>query len=95
MRDAIASGLCLPSRQTKNGPDLYNELTQREYDYTIKGQQNLESKKDMKEKGGKSPNIADALSLTFYEELPLENSVEMYYIPPKTQADYNPLETDW
>ena len=49
----------------------------------------------MKEKGGKSPNIADALSLTFYEELPLENSVEMYYIPPKTQADYNPLETDW
>ncbi len=42
-----------------------------------------------------SPNIADALALTFYEELPPEETVEMYYTPPKTQADYNPLETDW
>lgn len=95
MRDAIHNGLCLPRKNHKIGGQLYSELTQREYDYTIKGQVNLESKKDMKERGVDSPNIADALALTYYEELPMEESIDEFFLPKPAQSNYNPLETDW
>ena len=65
LRDAIRNGLCLPSRISPIGSQLYSELTQREFDYTLKAQINLESKKDMKDRDLDSPNIADALALTY------------------------------
>ena len=95
MKDAIHHGLALPKLKTNIGTRLFQELTQREYDYTIKGQINLETKKDMKERGVESPNIADALALTYYAILPLEETVDRYNNIPPAQSDYNPLETDW
>ena len=66
MRDAIYNGLVLPPRNTDIGSQLFSQLTQREYDYTLKGQISLESKSDMKDRGVESPDIADALALTYY-----------------------------
>ena len=91
MRDAIKSGLALPSRKTNIGAQLYSELTSREYGFTGKSQINLETKKDMKERGLASPNIADALSLTYYQDIPLENHTQVNMRPQMTICEYDPL----
>lgn len=59
MRDGMHN-LCLPNDQ-----DLKSELLQREYGFTPSGLINLESKRTIKSRGGKSPDIADALALTY------------------------------
>lgn len=65
MRDAMPK-LILPHRYTKHGTDLYDQLTQREYGYTKQGAKiHLESKEDMEKRDLPSPNVADALALTF------------------------------
>ena len=61
--------LCLPEHDI----DLRKQLTQRDFGYTLKGNKiHLETKKDMKTRLGvdcASPDIADALALTFAEEI--------------------------
>ncbi len=57
--------LMLPSRQTRHGAKLYEQLTQREYYETLKGQDRLEPKPGFKARMGESPDLADALALTF------------------------------
>ena len=64
------SRLCLPNLKTDDGEDLRDQLTQREYGYTVKDQLiQLETKKDMKERGVASPDLADALALTFARDI--------------------------
>lgn len=46
--------------------DLCGELASPKYKFTSKGQYQLESKDEMKKRGVQSPNIADALTLTFF-----------------------------
>ncbi len=46
-------------------PDLKADLCQVCYDYDISGRLRLESKEKLKERTGKSPDLADALALTF------------------------------
>lgn len=75
LRDAIRSGLALPSPEPGlalpgAGPSgiadlLSAELTGPQYDYNGKNEILLESKADMKKRGLASPDIADALALTF------------------------------
>lgn len=66
MRDAIRQNLCLP-----NTNEVRRDLTQREYGYTIEGNKlHLERKADMEKRGLKSPDIADALALTYADEVP-------------------------
>lgn len=48
-----------------NHPDLINELSQPLYFYNTAGKIQIESKKDMKKRGIKSPNHADATLLIF------------------------------
>lgn len=69
MRDAIRDGLALPSRDTEIGQRLFDDLTQREYGYTLKQQVHLETKSDMKKRGLQSPDYADALAVTFFQEV--------------------------
>lgn len=61
MREWIHESGVLP----KN-PELEVELTGPEYTLSETGQIVLERKKDMKKRGLKSPDIADALAITFY-----------------------------
>ena len=67
-------------------------MTQREFGFTLKDQINLETKKDMKARGISSPDIIDALALTYAQELaPLEVpfGVTSHRF---VKSDYDPLQ---
>lgn len=83
MRDSL-SNLCLPQDEA-----LKEQLTQREYGFTNTGKINLESKKDLKARGGVSPDIADALALTFAMDVPYD--IGMQTTPLTYTCDYDPL----
>ena len=90
MRDGMDK-LCLP-----NDVDLKAQLTQREYGYTLSGNKiHLETKTEMKKRGLQSPDIADALALTFSED----PAVVVTGVPnPFTitaKHDYDPLGEQW
>lgn len=61
--------LALPGKDTKDGEELYDQLTQREYGHTLREQIRLEPKASLKERLGCSPDLADALALTFAKEV--------------------------
>lgn len=102
LRDEMKRGLCLPAMNQPSGSDLHVQLTQREYGYSEKGQIMLERKRDMKERLSGvqadigSPDIADALALTFAMDLgtmvtdqfsSMASTPNMVVTP-----DYDPLE---
>jgi hypothetical protein len=60
-------GSC-PSREDCLHDRLVSELTTLKYDFTSTGKYLAESKKDLKKRGYKSPNVADAYCLTFAGE---------------------------
>jgi len=71
MRAAIQTRLAIIDGYTALGQRLKEELTQREFGITKKGQTHLETKEDLKDRLGEdaSPDIADALCLTFAHEV--------------------------
>ena len=74
MREAINDRLCLPDEagmtQTgERGSNLQNQLTNREYGHNLKEQIKIEKKSDMKRRGIGSPDVADALALTFAQDV--------------------------
>jgi phage terminase large subunit len=56
-----------PAIELPNEPNLIKELSTRKFKMTSNGKIRLESKEDMKKRGVGSPDIADALTLAFYE----------------------------
>jgi len=92
-RQWIMDGGSLPDDDT-----LEKELVTREFGHNEKDQLVLERKKDMKKRLGVSPDWADALYLTFAEELPprptprghLDSHVAHR---TKTKVDRNPLDS--
>ena len=69
MKEHIKTRLVLPRRNEKNSQELYDQLTQRQFGYTLKQQIALESKTDMKARGISSPDIPDALAVTYFQEV--------------------------
>ena len=63
LRDAMQR-LSLP-----HNLDLKKELTQREYNVETNGKIILESKADLRNRGLQSPDISDALALTFAKKV--------------------------
>ena len=92
MRDALPR-LCLPANNQKNGSDLLADLTQREFGYTASGNRiHLETKKDMMARGVPSPDLADALALTFALPVaPLRYPAGHMAEVPVVQSEYDPL----
>lgn len=90
MRDAISGRLVLPVGQV--GQDLMNQLTQRQYGFNLKEQIQLESKKDMKARGLQSPDIADALALTFYMPVEPRNLGSQNTEAQFAKSDFDPNE---
>jgi hypothetical protein len=70
----LSNGADLPVSCRDRDIDLPAELTSMEYFYNLKMQLQLMSKKDLKKKGHASPDISDAIALTFashaYEATP-------------------------
>jgi hypothetical protein len=60
MREWLASGGCIPADD-----EIVEQLTGRSYGYNARNEIQLERKDDMKKRGLASPDIADALALTF------------------------------
>jgi hypothetical protein len=75
---------------TPNNSELRDQLIGPEYDYNLRGELQLEKKSDMKQRGLASPDIADALALTFarpvfprqYDDMGRGNVV----------SDYDPIQ---
>ena len=89
MRDAIRDNLCIA-----NTAELKRDLTQREFGYTAAGNKlNLERKIDMMARGLVSPDIADALALTFTDKVaPLGVAHGAAAMKARTTVhDYDPI----
>ena len=86
LRDAIRDGIRLP-----DDPDLFSDLTSLEYGYTLRNEIQLESKEDAKKRGLPSPDLADALALTY--ALPVYPSRIGYVsaYETSTSMDYDPF----
>lgn len=77
LRAAIQDGIRLPDDE-----DLRVDLTGVEYGYNVRNEIQLERKEDMKKRGMSSPDMADALALTY--ALPVNHTVRAGY----SGADY-------
>jgi len=91
MRFNLKNGLAIP-----NDAELKAELTARQYGFDPKNQIILESKADMKKRGLSSPDVADALALTFaypVADLPEGPSAEAAFSNLQQQSadQYDPL----
>lgn len=87
LKQAIADGIRLPDDE-----DLVTDLTGVEYGYNIRNEIQLERKEDMKKRGLKSPDLADALALTY--ALPVHGSARAGYLGldnDAAQSDYDPF----
>lgn len=69
-------------------PELKTELSTPEYSFDAANRMKLESKEDIKEKLGKSPDIADALALTFAMPVASKNQ---YVSEEYCNTDYSPF----
>jgi hypothetical protein len=94
LRDAIRhGGLALPPETDPSGPALARELTSPQYDYNSRNEIILEAKKDMARRGLASPDIADALALTFaYAVIPNPTAGGLVPKTPALEYEYNPFE---
>ena len=92
MRDWLRGG-AIPDEA-----DLADQLTGLEYGYVLKEGVDkiiLESKKDMKKRGLSSPDMADALALTFaYPVQRSDHSAALMRQPSQHQVEYNPLSAE-
>ena len=98
MRNAIHDNLALPARGTLNSQKLEDQLTQREFGYTINGDLiHLETKDSLTRRlgPGNSPDIADALALTYAQEVAPTTTLGMQALAVKVLHEYDPLETTW
>lgn len=102
MAEWVKRGAVLP----KNS-DLLSELCMPQYDFNDKMQKVLETKKEIRERLGKSPDLADALALTFaldfgqssgakdsYEELLNELEERREYEQQQQQTAWDRFEHD-
>ncbi len=96
MKNAIRDELILPRHAEENGMELYNQLTQRDFGFTVNGGKiHLETKADMKKRLGSdsSPDDADSLALTYAEELaPDFEDIDRDPNAGKVISDFDPLE---
>lgn len=83
MREWIRAGGQLP-----NVAQLVTELSAPLYEFTASGKIQLEEKKKIKERIGKSPDFADALALTFAEDVMPEVGHRQMY----ADVSQNPFE---
>ena len=85
LREALKDGIRLPDND-----DLISDLTGLEYGYTLRNDIKLESKDDALKRGISSPDLADALALTY--ALPVYPSRLGYdNSAANTQYEYDPF----
>ena len=82
------NGGCIPDDR-----QLIEEIGGPQYGYNVRNEIQLETKDDMKKRGLSSPDIADALALTFaYPVIPNRMAGGQHDNPQPTVPDYNPID---
>jgi hypothetical protein len=78
-----------------NSSELRDQLISPEYDFNLRGELQLEKKSDMKRRGLASPDIADALALTFARPVfPRQFDDWMNTGHSNVVSDYDPFTFD-
>jgi hypothetical protein len=92
LRDWLKVG-SIPEKVPAVKASLIEELTGPQYAMNLREEIQLESKKDMRRRGVASPNVADALALTF--AFPTYSmQVRPETLKPTVAPDYNPFERE-
>lgn len=78
--------------QIEDSDDLITDLTGVEFGYTPKNLLLLEKKEDMKKRGLSSPDLADALMLTF--AVPINEHLTPIDAPEHYRNNRNPVTRD-
>ena len=92
MKEWLEDGGVLLREGEEHAEDLYADLTVAEYGQSPKGKIALESKKEIKKRGLPSPDMADALALTFAQPVIKRSRMEQAAgKAPVAQTDYNVL----
>jgi hypothetical protein len=86
MKDALKY-LAIP-----NSSELRDQMIGPEYDYILRGELQLEKKSDMKARGLASPDIADALALTFARPV-FPRQFDDRFGTGNVVSDYDPIKT--
>ena len=76
----------------ENDAELIGDLPAVEYGFNVRNQILLESKDDMKKRGMASPDVADALALTFAFPVVDEKTAALAGQNTRQRKDYNPLD---
>jgi hypothetical protein len=74
-----------------NLPDLKAQLVGPTYAHDLQGRILLEKKEDMRRRGLESPDIADALALTFALPVAMHEAAGGPHSKPVVQSEYNPF----
>jgi len=85
----------LPRLMLPKDANIEMQLTQREYQITPNGAINLESKRDMIARGIQSPDIADALVLTFAQEVAHDYNNTFAHNAIFAQSEYDPYSKEY
>jgi hypothetical protein len=88
LRDALKYLAIPPSNE------LRDQLIGPEYDYNLKGELQLEKKSDMKRRGLASPDIADALALTYARNVFPREDLDWMNAGNNVQSEYNPFDEE-
>jgi hypothetical protein len=87
MRQWLKSGGTIPA-----DTELQSQLTNLQYAFNVRNEIQLERKEDMKKRGLSSPDIADALALTFSQMvMPHANAGREGPHKPLVESEYNPF----
>jgi hypothetical protein len=87
MRAWLKSGGAIPA-----DTELASQLTGLQYAFNVRNEIQLERKEDMKKRGLSSPDIADALALTFSQFVaPNQNAGREWMPEDRVKSDYDPF----
>ena len=75
-----------------NDPELISDLAGPMYSFNVHNEIQLERKQDMKRRGLASPDLADALALTFAYPVAAHATAGGPWNTPRVQQDYDPWE---
>lgn len=89
MTEWIRAGGAMPKM-----PELVTELTAPKYSFDAHNHLLLEKKKDIKARTGVSPDIADAIALTFAQPVLPREVRDLRAANQSTSTDYDPIEGD-
>lgn len=91
MRDALRYLAIRPSNE------LRDQLVGPEYDFNLKGELQLEKKSDMKRRGLASPDVGDALALTFARPVFPRDTLDWFGTTNNVISEYDPFapELEW